>query len=198
MPAKRYSWIVGENDNYDRCHVIIGDNRLTDRLFLIKLERLYFPVSDTPARNTCGSAFCSFRIVRVNFFSLSLLLFLSKTYNFSTPVRRRNIRCSCFFFWYTIRFDFQIFRIWDEDWIVCDLFVKKKKRREKSYGYGKRIRVKIKLVEVNHFWNSGRVKRSFDSLLVSTRKKNWSYFFFFIVACNKFSTCIKFTICREL
>lgn len=182
MPAKRYSWIVGENDNYDRCHVIIGDNRLTDRLFLIKLERLYFPVSDTPARNTCGSAFCSFTIVRVNFFSLSLLLFLSKTYNFSTPLRRRNIRCSCFFFfffWYTIRFDFQIFRIWDEDWIVCDLFVKKKKkRRGKSYGYGKRIRVKIKLVEVNHFWNSGRVKRSFDSLLVSTRKKIEVIFFF--------------------
>lgn len=84
-----------------------------------------------------------------------------------------------FFFWYTIRFDFQIFRIWDEDWIVCDLFVKKKKRREKSYGYGKRIRVKIKLVEVNHFWNSGRVKRSFDSLLVSTRKKIEVIFFFF-------------------
>lgn len=52
----RYSWIVGENDNYD-CYVIIDDNRLTDRLFLIKLERLYFPVSDTPARNTCGSRF---------------------------------------------------------------------------------------------------------------------------------------------
>lgn len=103
MPAKRYSWIVGENDNYDRCHVIIGDNRLTDRLFLIKLERLYFPVSDTPARNTCGSAFCSFRIVRVNFFSLSLLLFLSKTYNFSTPVRRRNILLF-FFFFFDIRF----------------------------------------------------------------------------------------------
>lgn len=83
-----------------------------------------------------------------------------------------------FFFWYTIRFDFQIFRIWDEDWIVCDLFVKKKKRRKKSYGYGKRIRVKIKLVEVNHFWNSGRVKRSFDSLLVSTRKKIEVIFFF--------------------
>lgn len=65
----RYSWIVGENDNYD-CYVIIGDNRLTDRLFLIKLERLYFPVSDTPARNTCGSRFVvgSLGI----FFSLSL------------------------------------------------------------------------------------------------------------------------------
>lgn len=95
----RYSWIVGENDNYD-CYVIIGDNRLTDRLFLIKLERLYFPVSDTPARNTCGSRFVvgSLEI----FLSLSLflpLLHLSKTYNFS-----RNIRCFCFFFIFMIRF----------------------------------------------------------------------------------------------
>lgn len=133
MPAKRYSWIVGENDNYDRCHVIIGDNRLTDRLFLIKLERLYFPVSDTPARNTCGSAFCSFRIVRVNFFSLSLLLFLSKTYNFSTPLRRRNIRCSCFFFF---------FLIYDSFWfsnfsnlgrgLDCLRFVCKKKKKKEG------------------------------------------------------------------
>lgn len=129
-------------------------------------------------------------------FSLSLFsYFYRKLTIFQRPYVEEIFSCFFFFFWYTIRFDFQIFRIWDEDWIVCDLFVKKKKkRRGKSYGYGKRIRVKIKLVEVNHFWNSGRVKRSFDSLLVSTRKKNWSYFFFFfIVACNKFSTCIKFT-----
>lgn len=178
MPAKRYSWIVGENDNYDRCHVIIGDNRLTDRLFLIKLERLYFPVSDTPARNTCGSAFCSFRIVRVNFFSLSLLLFLSKTYNFSTPVRRRNILLFFFFFLIYDSFWFSNFSNLGRG-LDCLRFVcKKKKRRKKSYGYGKRIRVKIKLVEVNHFWNSGRVKRSFDSLLVSTRKKIEVIFFF--------------------
>lgn len=106
MPAKRYSWIVGENDNYDRCHVIIGDNRLTDRLFLIKLERLYFPVSDTPARNTCGSAFCNFRIVRVNFFSLSLFsYFYRKLTIFQRPyVEEIFVAPVFFFFFFDIRF----------------------------------------------------------------------------------------------
>lgn len=29
-----------------------------------------------------------------------------------------------------IRFGFQIFQIWDEDWIACDLFEKKREREE--------------------------------------------------------------------
>lgn len=172
----RYSWIVGENDNYD-CYVIIGDNRLTDRLFLIKLERLYFPVSDTPARNTCGSRFVvgSLEI----FLSLSLffpLLHLSKTYNFS-----RNIRCFCFFF--HIYDSFQIFQIWDEDWIVCDLFVWKKKRERGNCGYRKRIKVKIKLVE--SFLKFGSCKTFLWFIIGFNTKKNWS-FFFQCTACNEF------------
>lgn len=130
MPAKRYSWIVGENDNYD-CYVIIGDNRLTDRMFLIKLERLYFPVSDTPARNTCGSRFVGW-IIGANFLTLSLSfsLLLENLQFFNA---RRNIlskKYSLVFFFFlicVIRFGFQI---WDEDWIICDLFVKKKREKK--------------------------------------------------------------------
>lgn len=134
-------------------------------------------------------------------FSLSLFCyFYRKLTIFQRPYVEEIFSCFFFFFLIYDSFWFSNFSNLGRG-LDCLRFVckKKKKRRGKSYGYGKRIRVKIKLVEVNHFWNSGRVKRSFDSLLVSTRKKNWSYFFFFfIVACNKFSTCIKFTICREL
>lgn len=107
MPAKRYSWIVGENDNYD-CYVIIGDNRLTDRMFLIKLERLYFPVSDTPARNTCGSRFVGW-IIGANFLTLSLSfsLLLENLQFFNA---RRNILSKkyslVFFFFFDMRDSF--------------------------------------------------------------------------------------------
>lgn len=133
----RYSWIVGENDNYD-CYVIIGDNRLTDRLFLIKLERLYFPVSDTPARNTCGSRFVvgSLEI----FLSLSLflpLLHLSKTYNFS-----RNIRCFCFFFHIYDSFRFSNFSNLGRG-LDCLRFVcLKKKERERKLWISKKDKSK--------------------------------------------------------
>lgn len=167
----RYSWIVGENDNYD-CYVIIGDNRLTDRLFLIKLERLYFPVSDTPARNMCGSRFVvgSLGI----FFFLSLSLFLFSIYRKLTIFQEIFV-AFVFFFIFMIRFGFQILQIWDEDWIACDLFVWKKKRERGNCGYRKRIKVKIKLVE--SFLKFGSCK-TFLWFIIGFNTKKIEVFFF--------------------
>lgn len=164
----RYSWIVGENDNYD-CYVIIGDNRLTDRLFLIKLERLYFPVSDTPARNTCGSRF----VVG------SLGIFLSLSLSPSSPF----IENLQFFKKYSLLLFF--FHIYDSfrfsnssnlgRGLDCLRFVWKKKRERGNCGYRKRIKVKIKLVE--SFLKFGSCKTFLWFIIGFNTKKNWSFFF---------------------
>lgn len=165
----RYSWIVGENDNYD-CYGIIGDNRFTDRLFLIKLERLYFPVSDTPARNTCGSRFVvgSLGI----FFSLSL----SPSSPFIENLQFfKKYSLLLFFFHIYDSFRFSNSSNLDEDWIACDLFVWKKKRERGNCGYRKRIKVKIKLVE--SFLKFGSCK-TFLWFIIGFNTKKIEVFFF--------------------
>lgn len=138
----RYSWIVGENDNYD-CYVIIGDNRLTDRLFLIKLERLYFPVSDTPARNTCGSRF----VVGSLGIFLSLSLSPSSPFIENLQFFKKYSLLLFFFFHIYDSFRFSNFSNLGRG-LDCLRFVCLKKKRERgNCGYRKRIKVKIKLVE---------------------------------------------------